>query len=252
MAKKPPSAQKLLPRKPRVQIEYDVHLPGGGARNVELPWVVGVMADLSGTNSGSLPLVEERSFSKPVSAENLDAFMKTANVGIDLEVDDLISGQGGKMRVAATLEQMKDFEPDRLAEVIGMQPVEIFLLEEGKGKDRRYVFDPANAASAQFDESVASLDDITREYVAGKIGADPDSIDIGKIPTQDKKRGKFWILRIERKGPIAKLLEARKQLKELLRKMDVGDASELEKLLGDKDYLQKFVDEQSQASASEE
>jgi predicted component of type VI protein secretion system len=203
--------------------------------------VVGVLADLSGSNSGSLAPIAGREWTNDVTAENFDAFMKKSNVGVDLEVPDLISGKGGKMRVNATIEQMRDFEPDRLAEIIGMEPVEIFLTEEGKGKEKRYVFDPANEASAKFDESVNSLDDITLEYVAAKLGVDPESIDVKKVPAQDKKRGKFWILRIEKKGPIAKLLEARRAVKELLTKMDVGDAREMEKLLGDKSYLEQYL-----------
>ena len=75
MPKPSTSSQKLLPRKPRVQIEYDVEV-GGAIRKTELPWVTGVMADLSGDNAGTLKDLKDRSFAD-VEAENF----KRSNIG---------------------------------------------------------------------------------------------------------------------------------------------------------------------------
>src|SRR6188768_779861 len=56
-----PSSQKFIARNraPRVQIEYDVELYGA-QKKVSIPFVMGVMSDLSGASAGDLPPVEER------------------------------------------------------------------------------------------------------------------------------------------------------------------------------------------------
>ena len=60
-------------RAPRVQIEYDVELYGS-QKKVELPFVAGVMADLSGDNVEALGPVEERRF-LDIDIENFDTRM---------------------------------------------------------------------------------------------------------------------------------------------------------------------------------
>ena len=51
-----PSSQKFIARNkaPRVQIEYDVELYGA-EKKINLPFVMGVMADLSGKPAEELP-----------------------------------------------------------------------------------------------------------------------------------------------------------------------------------------------------
>ena len=70
------SGQKFIARNraPRVQVEYDVELYGA-QKSIQLPFVMGVMADLSGKNSSELPGVAERKFTQ-VDVDNFDDFKR--------------------------------------------------------------------------------------------------------------------------------------------------------------------------------
>lgn len=241
MPKKTSSSQKLLPRKPRVQIEYDVEV-GDAIRQVELPWITGVMADLSGANAGELPELSKRKF-REVDAENFDTFLKDQKPRLTFAVDNLVSGEG-RLGVDVTLESMADFSPDVFARKVGAEIVEIALEEDGKGSDRRYVFDASNPESAPFGESVATLDTLTKEFIAYKIGE--KATDIETTITPDARNPKRWTLRIVKKGPLAKLLDARNRLKELLIKVDgkAGAQKALDELLQDKSLIEDALKNQ--------
>lgn len=242
MPKPTSSSQKLLPRKPRVQIEYDVEV-GDAIRQVELPWITGVMADLSGANAGILPDLANRKF-RDVDAETFDTFMKDQKPRLTFAVDNLIAGEG-RMGVDVTLESMADFSPDTFARKVGAEIIEITIEEEGKGADRRYYFDTSNSESAKFGESVSSLDAISREFVAYKIGEKASDIETSLTP--DARNPKRWTLRIVKKGPLAKLLDARNRLKELLIKVDgkAGAQKALDELLQDKSLMEGALNNSS-------
>ena len=171
------SAQKLLPRKPRVQIEYDVEI-GDAERSVELPWVTGVMADLSGANAGELPDMTERSFAE-VDAENFDTFLKDQKPRMTFAVEDTLTGGDGRLGVDVTLEGMDDFSPDNFARKVGSEIIEVTLEEKGTGSEKAYHFDPENPDSTQFGDSVESFGQahsrFHRIYKVGEKTADIES-----------------------------------------------------------------------------
>lgn len=242
MPKKTSSSQKLLPRKPRVQIEYDVEV-GDAIRQVELPWITGVMADLSGANAGELPELKDRKF-REVDSDNFDSFMKAQKPRMTFAVENVISGEG-RLGVDVTLESMDDLSPDAFARKVGAEIVELPLEEEGKGSDRRYVFDASHPMAANFGESVATLDQLSKEFIAYKIGEKASDIETGLIP--DARNPKRWTLRIVKKGPLAKLLDARNRLKELLIKVDgkAGAQKALEDMLQDKSMMESVLSDNS-------
>lgn len=248
MPKSSSSSQKLLPRKPRVQIEYDVEV-GGATRKVELPWVTGVMSDLSGANSGELPDLAERKFAE-VDSENFDTFMKDQKPRMNFAVENLLTGEG-RLGVDVTLEKMDDLSPDEFARKVGAEIIEIKLTEEGKGADRRYVLDGENPESVPFGESVTSLDVFNREFVAYKIGEKPSEIEVAVVP--NIRNSKESTLRIVKKGPLAKLLDARSRLKELLIKVDgKGQAQKaLEEILADRAAVEATLRDSEQSDAPE-
>ena len=88
-------------RAPRVQVEYDVELYGA-EKKVNLPFVMGVMSDLSGKPAEHLPSVEARSFQE-FDDENFD--------------DNTLTGEGN-LAVDITFESMDDFSPDKVAEKV--------------------------------------------------------------------------------------------------------------------------------------
>ena len=112
------SAQKFIARNraPRVQIEYDVETYGA-EKKVQLPFVMGVFADLSGKPATALPAVAERNFTE-VDVDNFNSFMKSVRPRVVCSVPDLLSGSGKNLPVAITFESMADFSPARVAQKI--------------------------------------------------------------------------------------------------------------------------------------
>ena len=108
------SSQKFIARNraPRVQIEYDVELYGA-QKKVQLPFVMGVLSDLSGKPSEPLPPVAERKF-LDVDVDNFDARMKAMKPRVAFQVPNTLTGEGN-LAVDITFENMDDFSPAAVA-----------------------------------------------------------------------------------------------------------------------------------------
>jgi len=108
------SSQKFIARNraPRVQIEYDVETYGA-EKMVQLPFVMGVMADLSGKPKAELPPVADRKFSE-VDVDNFNTFMKAIQPRVSISVPNTLTGEG-KLAVDITFEKMADFSPAAVA-----------------------------------------------------------------------------------------------------------------------------------------
>lgn len=101
-------------RPPRVQISYQD--PYNSERMVELPFVMGVLSDLSGNNPGvEKPPTEERTFTD-VTKDTLDAYMEATKPGVTFTTENhLDEGSDQKLGVALQFNSMDDFEPARIA-----------------------------------------------------------------------------------------------------------------------------------------
>ena len=108
------SGQKFIKknRAPRVQIEYDVE-HYGASKKVQLPFVMGVMADLSGKPSDPLEPVTQRKFTE-VSGDNFDQFLKATKPRASFKVPNTLTGDGN-LSVDITFESMDDFSPAAIA-----------------------------------------------------------------------------------------------------------------------------------------
>jgi len=108
------SSQKFIGRNraPRVQIEYDVEVYGS-EKKVELPFVMGVLADLSGNPVEGLPAVSERRFLE-IDIDNFDERMKAIKPRVAFTVDNTLSGSG-HLAVDMTFESIEDFSPAAIA-----------------------------------------------------------------------------------------------------------------------------------------
>jgi type VI secretion system protein ImpB len=104
-------------RRPRVQITYDVET-NGAMQKVELPFVVGVMADLSGQPKEALKQLKERKFAN-IDRDNFNDVMKKATPRLAMKVDDKLTGGDGKLAVELNFKHIDDFEPAKVAEQIG-------------------------------------------------------------------------------------------------------------------------------------
>ncbi len=108
------SSQKFIARNraPRVQIEYDVELYGA-TKKVQLPFVMGVMSDLSGKSEEPLPSVADRKFLE-IDIDNFDSRMKSMKPRAAFTVPNTLTGEGN-MAVDITFESMDDFSPAAIA-----------------------------------------------------------------------------------------------------------------------------------------
>lgn len=109
-----PSSQKFIARNraPRVQIEYDVEVYGA-EKKVQLPFVMGVMADLSGKPSDPLPGVADRKFLE-IDVDNFDERLKAMKPRVAFSVPNTLTGDGNMM-VDITFDSMDDFSPAAVA-----------------------------------------------------------------------------------------------------------------------------------------
>jgi len=108
------SSQKFIARNraPRVQIEYDVELYGA-EKKVELPFVMGVMADLSGKPAEALPEIGNRKFLE-IDVDNFDDRLKASKPRVAFQVPNTLTGEGN-INVEMTFESMDDFSPAAVA-----------------------------------------------------------------------------------------------------------------------------------------
>jgi type VI secretion system protein ImpB len=111
------SSQKFIARNraPRVQIEYDVELYGA-EKKVQLPFVMGVLADLSGKPADPLAPVADRKFLN-IDVDNFDSRMKAMAPRVAFQVPNTLTGEGN-MNVELTFESMDDFSPAAVAEKV--------------------------------------------------------------------------------------------------------------------------------------
>ena len=108
------SSQKFIARNraPRVQIEYDVEVYGA-EKTIQLPFVMGVMADLSGNPEQPLPAVADRKMLE-IDVDNFDERLKAMKPRAAFRVPNTLSGEGN-ISVDLTFESMDDFSPAAVA-----------------------------------------------------------------------------------------------------------------------------------------
>ena len=105
-------------RPPRVNISYDVET-GGAIEKKELPFVMGVLADLSGQPAEALPKLKERKFVE-VTPDNFDTVLKSMKPRVQFAVDNKLAPESNtKLAVDLTFESLDDFSPEAVAKRVG-------------------------------------------------------------------------------------------------------------------------------------
>src|SRR3954471_22033772 len=105
-------------RPPRVNISYDVET-GGAVESKELPFLMGVLADLSGNPAEALPKLKDRKFVE-VNPDNFDAVLKSMKPRVQFTVANKLQPEaGGKIGVDITFESLDDFNPEAVAKQVG-------------------------------------------------------------------------------------------------------------------------------------
>jgi type VI secretion system protein ImpB len=112
------SLQKKLDRvrPPRVQIKYEVHV-GDAIEKRDLPFVVGVLADLSGMPEKPLPAISKRKFVS-IDRDNVNDVMKKIGPRLAFKVPNRLNEDDTKLNVELRFQNMDDFQPAKIAEQV--------------------------------------------------------------------------------------------------------------------------------------
>lgn len=161
-------SQKFIARNraPRVQIEYDVELYGA-QKKIQLPFVMGVMADLSGTPAEPLPPVADRKFLE-IDVDNFDSRMKAMKPRVQFAVPNTLTGEGN-IGVEMTFESMDDFSPAAIARKI--EPLRK-LLEAREQLSNLVTYMDGKTGAEQLIERIVNDPDLLKSLAAQAKPAD--------------------------------------------------------------------------------
>jgi type VI secretion system protein ImpB len=134
-------------RAPRVHIEYEVET-FGSRQKVELPFVMGVMSDLSGKSEVEKKTMDERDFVE-FDMDNFEQRMEAIKPRVAFNVDNTLAGDGSKLGVDLTFTKMDDFTPGAIAKNV---PALAKLLEaRGQLNDLMLYMDGRDGAQTVLD-----------------------------------------------------------------------------------------------------
>ena len=166
--------RRIRQRRTRVNIAYDVDT-GDAIEKKELPFIMGVMADLSGDGSEALGDVRDRKFTE-IGPENFDKVLKSSNAELTYSVDNKLSGEeGGKLGVSLKFEKFDDFSPEAVANQV--EPLKELLdkrkqLSDLKGKlASNFKLDQALQAALGDEEKMGQL----KDDIEGDAGAEAEA-----------------------------------------------------------------------------
>lgn len=105
-------------RSPRVQITYDVEV-GGAIEIKELPFVMGVLGDFTGSPTEPLPKLKDRKFVE-IDPDNFDTVLAAMKPHLAFAVDNKLSDDpnAGQLRVDLNFKSMDDFEPANIVKQV--------------------------------------------------------------------------------------------------------------------------------------
>lgn len=112
------SSQKFIARNrsPRVQIEYDVEVYGT-EKKIELPFVMGVFADLAGKSKQEMPAIADRAFME-IDVDNFDDRMKSIKPRVAFNVDNKLDDASDQIGIEMEFEKIEDFSPEQIAKKV--------------------------------------------------------------------------------------------------------------------------------------
>jgi type VI secretion system protein ImpB len=99
-------------RRPRVHLTYDVEI-GGAIQQKELPFVLGVLSDLSGKPDEPLPRLKDRKFVE-IDRDNFNKVLGGMKPRLNFAADNELQGDGSKINVELRFQHISDFEPEQV------------------------------------------------------------------------------------------------------------------------------------------
>lgn len=103
-------------RAPRVQITYDVEV-GDAIEMKEIPFVVGVLSDLSGKPDEPLPKLKDRKFVE-IDRDNFNNVLAAMKPRLAFKVDNKITNDDSKMAVELRFKSLDDFHPEQVVKQV--------------------------------------------------------------------------------------------------------------------------------------
>jgi len=103
-------------RPPRVHVTYNVEI-GDAIEQKEIPFVMGVLADLSGQPADPLPKIKDRRFVE-ITPDNFDGVLESMKPRVAFAVENKLSEDpnAGKLGVDLSFQNLEDFDPERVAQ----------------------------------------------------------------------------------------------------------------------------------------
>lgn len=165
------STQKKLERvrPPRVQVSYDVEI-GGAIELKELPFVMGVLADLSGQPKEALPRLKDRRFVE-ITPDNFDAVLDSMKPHLAFSIENKLSEDpnAGQLKVDLNFKSMEDFEPDAVAKQV--KPLKDLLDLRTKLSDLRGSLQTNEKLDELLLDAVSNTDKLAK--LQSEIGTEP-------------------------------------------------------------------------------
>jgi type VI secretion system protein ImpB len=103
-------------RRPRVHLTYDVEV-GGATQQKELPFVVGVLSDLSGKPAEPLARLRDRKFVE-IDRDNFNKVLAGAKPRLAYQVHNTLEKDGSKIGIELKFNHIRDFEPEQVVRQI--------------------------------------------------------------------------------------------------------------------------------------
>jgi type VI secretion system protein ImpB len=143
-------------RPPRVQITYDVEV-GDATQKKELPFIVGVLADLSGQPAQALPKVKDRKFVE-IDRDNFNDVLASIGPRAVFRVDNKLANDGSKINVELKLSHIDDFNPTNIVKQI--EPLRKLLEARQRLNDLLGKLDGNDKLDELLQEVVANSDEL--------------------------------------------------------------------------------------------
>ena len=143
-------------RSPRVQITYDVEI-GDAIEMKEIPFVVGVISDLSGNPDEPLPKLKDRKFIE-IDRDNFNGVLEGMKPRLAFKVDNKLTDEDTKMAVELRFKSMDDFHPEQVANQV--TPVRKLVEARGRLSDLLNKLDGNDRLDELLQDVIASTDSL--------------------------------------------------------------------------------------------
>lgn len=141
-------------RKPRVHITYEVEI-GDAMEKRELPFVMGVLGDFSGSPTSKLKPLRDRKFVQ-IDRDNINDVLRQMTPGLNLRVENTLAGDGSELGVQLKFESMDDFEPARVANQV--EPLKKLVETRNQLRDLLTKVDVSSDLEATLEEVLKNTD----------------------------------------------------------------------------------------------